>query len=109
MAWLLIMIESSGLCHFKALNLLFLNIVLNTACSDCYGRYCNMTHHTGIRRVKVINLGDTGVIDYHSNITHHTGIRKVTVISHGDIGVAFGHRSLGTPTCFSIVRHSLVS
>ena len=36
------MIERSGLCHFKALNLLFLNTVLNMACSDCYGRYCTM-------------------------------------------------------------------
>ena len=34
------MIERSGLCHFKALNLLFLNSVLNTACSDFNGRYC---------------------------------------------------------------------
>ena len=35
------MIERSGLCHSKALNLLFLNTVLNTACSDLYGRYCS--------------------------------------------------------------------
>ena len=30
------MIERSGLCHFKALNLLFVNTVLSVACSDCY-------------------------------------------------------------------------
>ena len=32
--------ERSGLCHFKALNLFFLNTVLNTECSDFFGRYC---------------------------------------------------------------------
>ena len=31
-----IMLERSGLCHFKTLNLLFPNTVI----SDCYGGYC---------------------------------------------------------------------